>query len=177
MQGDQTFWQAISSGLNSLMDKTSASTAGWIEQKFSPYPAVASVTLNFKQGRQLPHGWVRITPEIVSRQISWLLTNLNRSIFGNQARRRGKKLTVVAVQEAGVLGDHLHAHLAIGIPHGILPVKIIGAVEALWGKANWGYGHNQIDLVQNLTSWSHYIAWHGSDALDTSNTFFPEPAD
>jgi hypothetical protein len=51
------------SALNSGMNDGRCELEAQIKERLRAYPAVASVTLNFKQGRQLPDGWVRLTPE------------------------------------------------------------------------------------------------------------------
>lgn len=52
----------------------------WAKRGLAGYPEVACITLNFKQGLQLPYGWVRLTPQIASQQVEWLLRNVDRAV-------------------------------------------------------------------------------------------------
>lgn len=147
----------------------------WAQHNLRGYPAVAALSLNFKQGREFPDGWSRITPEIATRQTGWLLKNLDRKIFGNCFKRRRRKSVRLMVQELGNSDQRLHVHGAIGIPTTIIsPVEFLSEIGSLWEKANWGYGHGKVDLCDIPNKWISYILKNGPSAVDDANTWLPE---
>lgn len=150
--------------------------ATWIGNSLEGYPAVAAVTLNFKQGRQYPHGWVHLDRAIATTQISWFLKNLDRAIFRNGFKRANQRTIRAVVHEPGSLGDHHHVHLAIGIPPGILPVKFLDLAEGIWSRANWGYGRGDMDLAECRDKWISYILKFGPESFDDTNSeLLPQP--
>jgi len=133
---------------------------------------VASVTLNFKQGRQLPDGWVRLTPEIARQQVKWLFRNVDKAVYGNRYKRSGRKTSRLVVTEGMDGSTRLHAHMAVGIPGNISPVKFLGLLENLWSRANWGYDWGDLEVCESLDRWVHYILEDGIECLDEENTWF-----
>jgi hypothetical protein len=152
------------------MGNESAVLIDWWTGALSRYPTVISFTCNLKQGLQLPTGWVRISPDIAACQTTWLFKNIDKMIFGNKFKRSGKSTVRVIVQESGITGDRLHIHGAIGIPHGISPVKIIAYIDCTWNRANWGYGMGDVSLCENPRKWIAYILKGGAEAVDLTNS-------
>lgn len=142
----------------------------WFKDSLSRYPAVAALTLNFKQGRQYPHGWVGLDRNIATTQIGWFLNNLDRAIFRNGFRRANRRTIRAVVHEQGALGDHQHAHLAIGIPAGISPSNFLVLAEEIWSRANWGYGRNDFDVCESLAKWVNYMLKTGPACFDEQNS-------
>lgn len=158
--------------LNSSMTDERDVLAGWATESLRGYPAVACVTLNFKQGLQMPHGWARLTADIARQQVKWLFRNVDRTIYGNQYKRSGKKTSRLVVNEGMDGFKRLHAHLAIGVPANISPVKFLELLENVWSRAHWGYGHGDMDLCENLDKWVSYITKTGTECIDDENTKF-----
>jgi hypothetical protein len=120
----------------------------------------------------MPHGWVRLTPEIARRQVRWLLRNVDKAVYGNDFKRLGSRTSRLVVIE-GIDGfKRLHAHLAVGVPNGFSPVKFLELFENFWARANWGYGHGDADLCENPQRWISYILKTGAQGVDTENTQF-----
>ncbi len=143
-----------------------------------------AVTLTMKQavhnGTPLPE---YLTRDQASVNVKHFLRRLNDEVYGNAARRHGKKLDVISSIEGDAGKDgykRLHAHLAIQFPprlnidNQFHHLKFKSMIDSCWLKTKWGYERTDYQICSNAYGWISYIIKEGSDSIDLQNIHLSE---
>lgn len=96
--------------------------------------------MTLKQGVRVEAGftYVRLTPEAASQNLRHFLNALNRQIYGNAARRYGKRVRVIPVLE-GCADKRFHFHCMIDCPRPELAPTFGMLVAQTWKSTQFGY--------------------------------------
>lgn len=134
----------------------------------------AYITLTFKQGLKRDDGtWVRLTREFVSKQMRWILRELDRKVFKSAAIRYGQKLQRAVFIEGDDVGNlRLHVHMIIELPdRGIMaPDGFFQLVRYLWRGSEWGHRQIDFEICDYIPGAAGYSFKTGPDAIDLENT-------
>jgi len=155
--------------------------------------ASVAVTLNMKQGIRVERDkgdfYVPLTEERIKQNLRHFSNLLNRECFGNNWRRKGKRLPVFAIWER-VSRDHIH--LRIGTPfaspttfdelkyHSSEVRRFHNLIRACWAASDFGYEKNRLSVYCD-DGWIDYLAKRKSKkdyALSFlwENTYLPAKA-
>lgn len=110
-----------------------------------------AVTLTMKQTAQHQ----KLDIYLASKNLRDFLNRLNRSIYGNAAKRFKKKLQVLAVQEISK-SQRLHYHLLIKVPERITAVDLSEAINYHWVRTNFAYNENVVKPCYSV-GWVKYM--------------------
>lgn len=129
-----------------------------------------------RQGIALPLGvsgtLVALTRENAGQNYRHFLNVLSASVFGQAAKRFGRRLNSISTIEGGE-GTRLHIHAAIDCPRKDLIERFPARISEAWRKTQWG--HHQIDIQPGADSgWINYISKFRdkpvyADAIDWEN--------
>ena len=102
--------------------------------------SICDVTLTLKQSFQLPDTKTRVyIDEFQCRDaFRHFMKMLNRAVFGNAARRNGKRLRVISVLEKDAHA-RWHYHAAIEPPPHVDEAEFLRMIRKCWRKVDWGY--------------------------------------
>jgi hypothetical protein len=92
---------------------------------------------------------------IASRNFRHFRNRLERALFGNAAKRHGKRLKLVAVLETSADG-RLHYHCIIERPAFCSFERFAAIVREQWSRTDFGY-HQTYIKDQADTGWTDYM--------------------
>jgi hypothetical protein len=122
----------------------------------SGWHSIVAVSLNFKLQLRSDHGSMTVlTEDICRQQLLGFGVALDRLVYGNAARRYGKRVRRVVVLENGE--DRVwHAHLAMEKPPTMADVKFRKLVMEAWDKCPWSGRQEDIQLDAD-EGWMDYL--------------------
>jgi hypothetical protein len=92
---------------------------------------------------------------MASRNFRHFRNRLERALFGNAAKRHGKRLKLVAVIETSA-DQRLHYHCIVDRPSFCSFERFSGIIREQWSKTDFGY--YQIDIQDQADDgWTDYI--------------------
>jgi len=126
-----------------------------------------AITLSFKQGVKDQF----LTKEICRQNLKHFLNVMNAYYFGNNYKRRSRRLKVIPSLETSAKNNRLHYHLLLENPDssknkGDFETK----VRRTWWNTHWGY--DQVCIKSNVDKgWIDYITKFkkNSDEIDWCN--------
>ena len=125
-----------------------------------------AVTLTMKQTARHQ----KLDNYLATKNLRQFLNLLNRSIYGNAARRFNKRLEVLAVQEMSSW-QRLHYHLLIKVPDRISVESLSETIQHHWKRTNFAYDENDVKPCYS-SGWVRYMLKDISKKaeLDIENT-------
>ena len=127
----------------------------------SDWRSIWDLTLTLKQARKTDDGmrWIRTDEYQCRKAFLHFMHLLNRAVYGNAARRYGKKLRVLPILENGTFFEQgtdgnrrfrrrWHFHAAIEPPPHIGPDQFKAIIHKCWCKVDWGYRRLRSDRTQ-----------------------------
>ena len=111
--------------------------------------------------------WIRTDEYQCRKAFLHFMHLLNRAVYGNAARRYGKKLRVLPILENGTFFEQgtdgnrrfrrrWHFHAAIEPPPHIGPDQFKAIIHKCWSKVDWGY--REIEVRPNADrGWINYM--------------------
>jgi hypothetical protein len=146
----------------------------------SQWHSICDLTVTFRQASQAENGaWIKLDENQSHKAFKVFMHRLDNAVYGNAARRVGKRVKVIPVIEKDRNG-RWHYHAAIELPSHIDGVQFEQMVRECWSKVDWGY--DRILLRDNADrGWLDYIlkprqksgleAW--SDCIDWESLHNP----
>lgn len=152
--------------------------------KTADWHAPHAVTLTMKQGRSIDAGKgisiQRLTPEEASNNMRHFLNRLDQHVYGNAAKRNGKRVPVIPVIEGGD-GKRFHYHLVVDCPRDGLRDGYIDLLVKLWRETDWGHKNFHIQADSDA-GWDKYVSKlrdksNYADSIDWINYHAPDRRD
>jgi hypothetical protein len=163
--------------VNAFKDCTFLDTHHW--------GSVVAVTLNLKQGHRSGatyRTWVRLDEHQCRATFRHFMNRLNRAVFKNAHKRKGRGLRVIMVLEREIDG-RWHIHAAIECPAHLIEPDFKTLINNCWSSLDWSYGLH-VQPAYDADGWTDYLlklrqksgleSW--GDAIDLDSTHNP-PAD
>jgi hypothetical protein len=79
---------------------------------------------------------------------------LNKRVYGNAARRHGKRTPVIPILEGGG-SKRLHYHIVIDCPRDDLRDTFPSLIDETWRSTQWGY--HEIKVTAADQGWITYV--------------------
>ena len=121
-----------------------------------------AVTITFHQRHPIRRQFLNQT--IAADTLTHILSRINSRCFKHAARRRGFTIAAASVLGANVLGEHLHAHLALQMPLHFSFQDFSLMVEHFIERCEWTNREFEIRPYRN-EHWLSYMADHGFDSI------------
>jgi hypothetical protein len=118
--------------------------------------SVCDVSLTLKQAQASNDGrWFQGNEDQYRAAFRHFIRRLNDAVYGNAARRYGKRLRVIAVLEKE-LYRRWHYHAAIKPPSHVSLLDFEKLIHECWAKTHWG--HNRVQVRDNADQgWIIYM--------------------
>lgn len=97
---------------------------------------------------------VSLTPELAVQNFRHFMNLLNKRMYGNAARRHGKRLPVFPVHEGGG-SKRLHYHAMIDCPRDDLRDTFPALIDEIWRSTQWGYYQTKVTAADE--GWITYV--------------------
>jgi hypothetical protein len=129
-----------------------------------------SVTLSMKQSMWNDGCFERLDDIKAQKNMRHFLNRLNRSLFGNAAKRYGKKVEVIPVLEKSPSG-RLHYHLTIKNPNPSQPFIFQQKVKTCWFQTMFADNQFRIEESYDVDGWNDYITKTKVPNIDWENYY------
>jgi hypothetical protein len=122
----------------------------------SHWHSICDLTVTLRQARRADNGsWIKLDQNQCRKAFRVFMHRVDNAVYGNAARRNGKRVKVLPVIEKEAHG-RWHYHAAIELPAHIDGVIFEQMVRDCWSKVDWGY--HRILLRDNADrGWLDYI--------------------
>ena len=144
----------------------------------SHWEKAMAVTLTMKQALGGRH-YVPINEEDCTQNLRHALNLLNRKLFGNNFRRKNRRIEVIPTLELDSSGRY-HYHLALNVPAHFPFLRCFFELRSIWQKTRWGHKIADFDRMRD-PGWVDYITkidslYGYSDKIDWANLHLCNPS-
>ncbi len=142
-----------------------------------------AVTLTMKQGiwvsNSKGHSYIKLTPQLASRNLRYALNRINRYFYGNGYKRKPDhySLLVISSLEGQQYRQRMHYHLQLGnLPTDCTNEDLGKALTEAWSATDFGYTQKDLQALYG-THWLNYmtkeISARNDDCMDWNNVCVP----
>jgi hypothetical protein len=115
-----------------------------------------SLTLTLRQALTADNGsLIRLDEYQCKKAFAVFRNHLDRAVYGNAARRIGKRVKVIPVLERSESG-RWHFHAAIDLPKHMTAAQFARLIRKCWSKTDWAYRRTHTKRKANQ-GWVQYM--------------------